>query len=247
MITVDDKQLRKYESDLKEFNERALPFATRFTVHKGAVRGRELGVSNARNQMIMRNKHTEKSIQYYPSRANQMTLSIPRQEAFVGSTEAYMADQEFGANKTSTNSEGHAIPTSWAAMQDGTNPRTKLPRGQRKMRNIKLLHRSRQGKTRQQKNLIAAVMAVKTGRRYTFMDFGKTKGIFRIIGGSRAQKRGWPRGARVKMAYDLSRRSVSIPKNAWLFPAAMEARTEMPKFYSDALLFQLRRNKILGY
>lgn len=245
MFSLDDKELRQMEKDLKTFGKRAYPFATRQTIHLASKRGRELAIRQVSRTMTLRNKFTTQSIQFAPSGANKITLNVGRQAAFVGATEEYLAKQEFGGTEQATGRHGVAIPTAWSAGQEGQKPRTKLPRRPNAIQNIQLQRRMKRAKTRAQKNVIAAQTAVQTGNRYVFMDFGqRSKGIYRIIGGSKRVKSGWPGNARAKMVYNLDRRSIRIPRNNWLFMSTQATQKEIPVFYRSSLLFQLKRHGI---
>jgi hypothetical protein len=93
--------------------------------------------------------------------------------------------------------------------------------------------------------IVASVrQAVKTGRRYVFLDLGTAgrKGIFKVLGGKRRLKSGRS-SAKLRMVQDLSQRSVRIPATPWLNPSVLLASLQMEDFYRKALLFQLRRLK----
>lgn len=239
MFKIDDKDVDEFEAHLKTFGRRAFPFATKATLNSAAFKTRELAQKDIRVKMITRNKFTEKSVLVEQSR----TLTVSRQSATVGSIADYMADQEFGATQRKKGEHGVALPTAYSAGQDGQQQRTKLPRKPNKLSNIRLRKGKNKVKNKKQELLLKVMDAVKTGKRYIFHDFGggKSKGIFRVIGGSRSVKRGWPRGATIRMVYDLSKPSVTIPRNPWLKPAVNRTQVLMPDMYEKALRFQLKR------
>ena len=226
-----------YEDHLKAFADRAFPFATKNALNSAAFKARELWQRDINVKMITRNKFTERSIQVEQSR----TLTVSRQSATVGSTAPYMDEQEFGGTKRKTGQEGVALPTSYSAGQDGQQPRTKLPRKPNNIRNIKLQRRGRKAKSRKHAIVIKMQDAISTGKRLIFLDLGRKKGIFRVIGGSRNFKRGIPRGAKLRMVYDMSEQSVTIPRNPTLQPAVDRTSILMPDLYIKALKFQLQR------
>lgn len=229
MVKIDDRELKELEADLKTFAHKAFPFATRNTLNVAAFAARSHAQENIRGSMITRNKFTERSVQVDKAR----TLNVSRQAATVGSTADYMETQEFGGTKTGEGG-GVAIATSYSAGQaQSSQPRTRLPRRANKLANIQLRKKHKRGSTRQQRNLIAIREAAGSGRKFVFLDLGKRRGIFKVTGGKRR--------ARIKMVHDLSRRSVAIPKNPWLLPAAERTRTEIPGIYKESLLFQKRR------
>lgn len=232
MITVDDRDLKKYERDLKTFASRAYPYATRQTINSAAFKAQDISRGNVRNGMVTRNKFTERSIQVDKAR----TLAVTRQVATVGSIAGYMETQEFGGTKQSSGGNNVAIATSYSAGQEGQRPRTRLPRRPNKMATIQLQKRRKGGSSRKQQNFIAIREAATRGSKFVFLDLGRRRGIFKVTGGKRKPK--------IKMVHDLTRSSVAIPKNPWLAPAVRDTQKYIPGIYVDALKFQLQRNQL---
>lgn len=238
MFEIDNENIKKLESDLKNLKERAIPFATRKTLNDVAFKAQAIAKADIERDMILRNRYTQQSIRVERAK----TLDIKRQSASIGSTADYLEMQEFGGIEQAKG-KGLVIPTSYAAgMSEGAKPRTKLPRKPNQMRNIQLERKKRTAKSKKQRMVFTVQDAVESGKRIVYMDLGRTKGIFRVIGGKKGQARGWPQGAKLKMLHDLSRQSVNIPANPWLKPAFEEAGRMLPAFYADALRFQLRRH-----
>ena len=229
MFAINDRDIKKMERDLKSFAHRALPFATKQTVNRSAFTAQKIAREGVREDMINRNRFTVQSIQVDQAR----TLQISRQAAIVGSIADYMEDQEFGGIKSKTGKEGVSIATGYSAGQENAQPRTRLPRKANAMANIALHRRRKKGQSRRQRNLIAIKQASTSGRKFIFMDLGKRKGIFKVIGGKRRP--------RIKMVHDMTRQSVVIPRNPWLLPAVNKTQPMISGFYKDALTFQLRR------
>lgn len=243
MITVNVTDVAEYEKDLKAFAHRAFPFATKATINRAAFAGRDIAKDVIKGKMIERNRYTARSIQVEMAR----TLVVSRQEAVLGSTADYMETQEFGGTIQSGGKHGRPIATA-AASGESSLPRRKLPRPVNRRDRLKLQRlKARKAKNWKQALIFAGQAAVSGGSRVVFLDLGATKGIYRIVGGSRRFKRGWPKGAKLRKLYDLSRRTVAIPARPWLYPATMAAADQMPEFYAEALVFQLRRQGILGY
>lgn len=234
MIDIDDRAIRRLESDLKTFAAKALPFATRNTLNQGAFQAQRFAKENIREDMTTRNRFTEQSVRVVQERRE---LNIRRQQATVGSIADYMETQEFGGQEVKTGKHGVAIATSYSAGQEGAQPRTRLPRKANKMQNIMLQRRRVRG-GRKQRNLVAVRQAATTGRKFVFLDLGRRQGIFRVTGGKRRPK--------LKMVHDLTRKSVVIPKQPWLAPAVKRTEAKMPEFYRKSLEFQARRQGILG-
>lgn len=233
MFAINTNDVRKLEDDLKTFARQAVPFATRKTLNDSAFAARAIAQADVRGSMVNRNRFTVQSIQVGMAK----TLQIARQEAVVGSIADYMEDQEFGAVKAKKGKEGVQIATSYSAGQgENGQPRTRLPRKANSMASIQLSKRRKKGSSRKQQNLVAIQQAAATGRKYVFLDLGKSKGIFKVIGGKRRPK--------IKMVHDMSRDSVVIPRNPWLAPAFNEALRMQPAFYADALRFQARKHNL---
>lgn len=233
MFAVDDKNIKNLESDLKTFAIKAFPFATRNTVNAAAFAAQKIAKTDVRMNMINRNRFTEQSIRVEQTR----TLQISQQASSVGSIADYMEDQEFGSVKSKGGKEGVAIATSYSAGQgENTRPRKRLPRKPNTLANIQLQRRHKKGSNRKQQNIIAIKQAAISGRKYVFLDLGKRKGIFKVVGGKRLPK--------IKMIHDMTKQSVIIPKNPWLKPAFDESVRMLPAFYADALRFQLRRRNL---
>lgn len=241
MFKINDKEIKQFERDLKTFAHRAYPFATKNTINKSAFQAQRFAKKDLKARLTLRNLFTVQSVQVDQAK----TLRVARQAAVVGSTADYMEDQEFGTTLIKKGREGVSIPTSQSAGQGrSTKPRTRLPATVNKLKNIRLSKRPRQTKKHRQALVIAAQIAVHTGNRVVFLDLGRKKGIFRIIGGSRRSKRGWPEGARLRMLHDLTEQSVRIPRRPWLKPAVDRTVLLIPEFYRKALIFQLKRQNL---
>lgn len=229
MFKINDRDIKEFEADLKTFAHRAYPFATKATINRAAFEAQKTARRIVDIKMVERNKFTKQSIQVDQAR----TLNVSRQEAIVGSIADYMEDQEFGTTKHKTGSEGVSITTSYAAGQEGQQPRTRLARKPNRLASIKLQRRSKKGKNRRQQNLIAIKGAAASGRKYIFLDLGRKKGIFKVVGGKRRPS--------LKMVHDMTEQSVTIPRNPWLKPSADRTQVLIPGFYKDALIFQSKR------
>ncbi len=230
MFSVDDRAVKRLESDLKEFAAKALPFATRNTINGGAFLTRKIALVVIGSKMTERNRFTTKSVQVRPERQE---LNIRRQEARVGSIAPYMETQEFGGIKKKTGKHGVAIPTSEASGEgSGVFPRKKIVRKPNKLANMKFTNRRNQG-SRKQRNRVAIMEAISTKRRFIFLDLGRRSGIYRVLGGKR--------NPRIKKMWDLSKRTVIIPKRPWLAPATKKAEKSMQTIYRKSIEFQLKR------
>lgn len=228
MITIKNDRVKQFESDLKHFAKRAYPFATKATLNGAAFEGRKFAQENLRNSMTLRNKFTEKSVLVEMAR----TLNVSRQQSILGSTAPYLLTQEFGGTKKGKG-RGAPVSTSYASGEGLTaRPRRRLARKPNKLGSIRLQHTQAAG-SRKQRNLLAVKAAAGGGSKFVYMDLGKRKGIFRVLGGKK--------NPRVKMLWDLSRKTHTIPATPWLQPATQAAARRMPVHYEKALAFQLKR------
>lgn len=239
MLDIDLTEIRKLERDLTKLYERALPFANRNFINDAAFDIRREAIKEIKEKLTLRNRWTAKSIQVERSRS----LNLRKQDAAVGSTEEYMLDTEFGATERATGSKGITLATGWSAGQKGQQPRTRLPRKANAMRNIKLENKRAKGANRKQKNFLLVQQAVQTGSRYIFMDLGRRKGIFKVLGGRKAKeaREGKIAGARIKMVHDMTKKSVTIPATPWLTPATDRVTPKFPEMYKKRLIGQIRR------
>jgi hypothetical protein len=233
MFNIDDKEIKRFETDLELFSERALPFATRSTINSAAFATQKLARKDLRKEFILRNKFSEQSIRVNMARS----LKISQQASVVGTTAEYLEKQEFGGVKNRTGKEGVPLATSYSSGQpEGSQPRKKLPLSRNKLRNIVLQSKSRRAANRRQRNKVLVKQAAASGSKYIFMNLGRRKGIFRILGSKK--------NPRVKMIYDLSHESTPIHSKPWLKPAVDQTIPRMQEFYREALLFQIKRNNL---
>lgn len=238
MFTVDTREVKQLEADLKRFKEKAYPFASRNTLNVAAFTARKEWQTNIGREMIERNKFTRNSIRVEKAKS----LNVNHQAAAVGSIAPYMEDQEFGETKRKKGKEGVPLVTSYAAGQGmGNRRRTRLPKRANALKNIKLRRAKGRAKGRKQRTLLTVLDAIKSGNRTVFLDLGKTKGIFRVVGGSKKTKRGWPKGAKLRMLYRMTDAAVTIPANPTLGPAVRTVGAKLNEIHAESLKFQLRK------
>ena len=217
MFSIDQSDIIEFEQQLQHISSRSIPFATKETVNRAVFKARQNAQGNIIADFTIRNPFTLSSIRVNLARG----LDIRKQKASVGSVADYLEKQEFGTIKKSKKGSYVNIPTAYSAGQSGS--RTRLPRSANKMSKINLRRRALN-------SVVARIKIAKnSGEKFVYLDLGRKKGIFRIL------------NKKIMMVHDLSRRSVVVPKNPWLYPAVESAKTEMPDIYKKALQFQLRR------
>ena len=225
-FTVNAAQVRQLETKLRWLNHRGLPFAEIEAVNRAAFGAQKDARQELGGRMVLRNAWTERSI--LVRKANLQTM-----EAATGSTQQYMETQELGGREDAKGKHGVAIPTSVASGEGrGAKPRQRMVRRPNKMSNITLAPNA-SAFSRKQRNAIAVREAIRTGRRYIFLDLQRRKGLFRVYGGKRKP--------RIEMIHDLSSKSVTIPRNPWLMPVATKQAAAMPRYYAAALERQIAR------
>ena len=230
MINIDIEDMKRLESRLKRVRSKSIPFASRFALNEAAIKGRSGAIAEVKQTMVLKNRWTERSIQFEKTRELRINSQITR----VGSVQEYMKDQEFGGVERKQGKEGVPIPTAFAAgMAEDAKPITRPVRPSLRLSRINIQNTRRTRGHSDNSALIHA--AAQSGRKDLFLDYGRRKGIFRVIGGKR--------NPRIKMLWDLSRQSVRIPPNPWLKPAINKVIPEMPAIYFRALQFQLDRVK----
>jgi len=243
MMSVETDNINKLELQLGKFTKTAVPFATKNTLNVTAFKTAAVAKDIIQEKMVIRNRFTLSSVRVDMARSN----NINRMQSTVGSIADYMEDQEFGGQKVKKGSEGIPIATSYASGEGsgdkgtGTSPRKKLATPRNRMNRIKLLSKRIKAKNDNQELIIKVFNAVKTGKREIYHKFQKSKGIFRVVGGSKKSSKWWPKGAKLKMIQDLSNDSVTIPKTAWLKPAVDKVAPTMQEIHNKSLQFQVDR------
>jgi hypothetical protein len=236
-LSINTKAIKLFESQLRAYKERAIPFATKAAVNSYAYETQKRAKEIIREKMILRNKFTERSIRVQKT----TVLIIDEQKSRVGSTQEYMRGQEVGATKIKRGKHGVLLPTSFSAGQaDSTKPRTKLPRKRFAMNTIVIQKQRNHWKSKKQANAVAIKQALQRGNQFIYLELGTKRGIFYIQGNARTKKIN-----KLKMLYDLSRPAIRIPVHKWLEPATNYTKSKMHKIYFKALRFQLERHNLL--
>ena len=238
LVTMQDKDLKRFERDLKRFAKRAYPFATRATLNRTAFAARKASQAVIRQTMQTRTKGKLSATgSVMVERAK--SLNVRRQIASVGSIAPYMLDQEFGFTNRSTGRHGVRMITTFASGEGlKTIPRRKVARKRRAIPNIKLQRRGGRNMSRKQRNFLMVRSVAKTSNPFVFLDLGKRKGIFEVLGTKDKP--------RPRMVADLSQRTRSIPAHPWLKPGVERAAKQLPKIYREELRKQIHRHKVFS-
>ena len=230
-VNVDTKDLKRFERDLRNFKSKAVPYASRAYVNNQAFEARKEWQDILPSKMKLRNKYTTNSIRVDKT----SSLDINRQQSIVGSLAPYMDEQEDGYKEGKSGKHGVALP---AAAPSKRKTRGRISKA-RQLGSINIMPRIRGHRSRQ----VAASMAMarkRGGPQYAFLQLKKGRmGIYQL---DPSRKR-----LAVKKVWDLSKSSVTIPKNPTMEPAVQSMAKRRDALWRDALLFQLRRHRILGY
>lgn len=222
---LNAKQVTRFASDLKTYGKR-FGQINGMALNQTAFETRKQFVKNVEDKFTLRNKWTVKTIRFEKVRG----FNPKTQFSVVGSTMDYMEDQEFGAVKKKSGKKGVAIPTTHASGESlGARPRSKRVQRPKQRAAIRLSRVRTKARSRGQKifQTIRGVSERGSGK-YAYLPFQRSPGIYRITG---KKKR-----AKVRMVYDLSRRSVVIKKRPSLGPAVARITPRMPVFYKNAAL-----------
>jgi len=248
----DTDSVENLERDLRYVAEQTFPRVVQYTLNRAAFGARKRIQAELKNKMELRNKWTAGSIQYRQAQRGR----IDGMASEVGSAAEYMRRQESGFTERAGGRWGVPIPTSYAAGQEGAQPRTKLVRKANRLQRIKLKTKwrgvtigagygakggTRKARTDKQRNVRSVQIAVTSGARFIFLKFPRRRGIFRVVGGRKKFKKGWPDGAKLKMVYDLTSRSVTVRPHPWLEPEVEKTIGDLPKIYRRVLLRELKR------
>ena len=247
MIDVDVRDFLKLGRDLTDFERKAVPYATRQVLNDLAFDSRRKAQTRIANQFVNRNRFTQQSVRVERAQG----LNVRTMESRVGSVADYADEMEQGGTKRAKGKSGTPIPTAYASGQSG-QPATRLPRRANKLSAIHLKGGKIKAANEKQKLLIMVNLAVETGERFIFTKIGKRVGIYRVVGGVTGQRKtckgvrgsGWPKGARLRMVWDLSHKSVPIPRNPWLLPAVNDAAPLAVEGYRRALTEQVARYQL---
>jgi hypothetical protein len=223
MLEINTAQLKALEASLGDLNTKGIPFAQRNTVNDMAFATLRLSRGHIRSEFVNRNQWTARSVGVDRAKST-------RDSAEVGSTEAYMADQEFGRTKT----EHTQMATPAASGESNRAAVRRRPvRRRNRMAAISLGPKGKRMGSRAQQNIVAVKEAKASGRKFVYLDRGRVKGIYQVFGTKK--------NPRTRMIQNMSRRVAIVPRNPWLAPSSAKAMALGPALYEAQLLRQLDR------
>jgi hypothetical protein len=211
MMTINTDQVERLRRNLGDMQIR---YAERNTLNGQAFETQKNARATVQRGMVNRNDWTRRSIRVE-------TAQSLRDSAMTGSTERYMAHQEFGYVDS--------VHTSMATpAASGEAPRSRVRRRPVRRKNrmsaINLGARVT-GMSRAQRNIVALKQAKEDGRKFVFLDRGRTKGIYRVMGTVRKPKS--------RMVQNLSRTVAITPRNPWLRPSSVTPERTRAIFFEQ--------------
>lgn len=229
MFKYNGSKFTKFSNKMTGEFTNKFKYAQVLTINSAAFDTMRDAKSNVEKKFILRNKFTDKSIR--------VKKALKDKPAIVGSVLEYMATQEFGGTVTKGSKSAIRIPTSFSAGQGRANKRTKSVRLKNRINKISLAPKLLNSKMSNKQKLIVMVSeAVKSGVRYIYLapPIFKHKGIYQVVGG-KYTARGWPKGAKLQLIWDMERDSIRIKKTPWLKPAVDKVVPTMKATYKRML------------
>lgn len=228
MITVKLTGVKEMVADLKKLREKAVPYAIKNALNVAAFEARTIWQGEIRKSFVNRNQYTARSIRVEQA-------SITKLQAKVGSVADYMGKQETGGTVKGRGAH-KLIPEAAAAGQAPGNRRTKMVRGRFYIGALQVAHPTAHG-GRRQKNAIAIAVARKTGKNVVLLTRPSGgKGLFILGGGKRSLK--------MRMLWDVSRKSVHVHAEPTLERALTALKPKLEHMMSAALTQQMQRFSI---
>lgn len=224
------KKLNALRSELETLYKKSVPFAVAKGLNEAAFQGRKEWQKKAGEEFTLRNTWTTRRMFVDKAKASPRLESI---EARLGSDQEYMAKQEGGFIKAKKGKHGVPVPTATAAGQGKTAKRTKPVRRSNRMGNIRLTDRV--SGSRQRKNTVAAITAIKSGTRVGFFDLRSRQGLFRVKGSVKK----W----RLEMLHDLTEPAIKTKAHPTLGPSAAKVNQRLPAIMVSELEAQIAKQK----
>lgn len=246
MLTIQWKGIEKLLKDLETAKRTAVPYAIKTALNTQAFEARRIWQGEIRNTFTLRNQFTERSILAVRAKGSGTTI-----QSSVGSTAPYMGEQEVDHDSTGKSGLKGIPGPSAAGLPPGTK-RTRLVRAGNKLSAISVLHPTRAGASKKQRNAIAIAMAVKQGKQVALLERAKGgKALFKIIGGQRrwsTKRRVFTRRAmKFRLLWDFSHGSYHVPAHPTLQRTLRALEPKVPSMWEAAIVDQFRRHHIFGY
>jgi hypothetical protein len=243
-IVSDMRPIEQFENDLDRFKEGALTYAIRDTLNQAAYETSVEAKNEIGQKFIERNQYTRRSIRY-----NKVVgKSIARMYSEVGSVQKYMAKQERGFVTRSKGKHGVAIPTTQASGEGDARVRRKTIRAAARLSRIRIAkglapEYARKYKKPRQRLIRMIQDSLEYGYRTIFWMSRRSArtGFYRIRGGKKINKRGWPDGVKLEMLYSVDKPITNTKSHEWLQPSTQKVTMYMGQLYQRALIKEIER------
>ena len=218
------------QRELEQLAKRGVAYAARDTVNGLAFAGRKIWQEQMASTLTLRNAFTQRRALVERATGTRMPV-----EAVLGHTEDYMRRLESGIGERARRG-GLAIPTETAAGQ----AKGSLPAGRKRavrpslvIRVLGKIKRQSRSMPRKARNGRAVREAISNARRLAYLELDRRRGIYKIMGGRKKPQ--------IRKLYDLSRRSVPLPRIPTLEKTLELALLQGPTIALAALQRQLDR------
>lgn len=235
-IRVDLRDFKRLSDDLEKMAKRAIPYAIRDTLNGSAFALQKGWRGEVKRTFTLRNRYTEQSIRVDKAQGT----SIAGMKAVTGTIAPFMPDQEEGGTVRGRGAH-KAIPSAAAAGGALGAKRKSVVRSGFRLSSIQVTQRPLPKYGRRRQNAVAMAIAIRKGERFALLNRIKSKGraIFEVKGGKRS--------GRARLIWDVSRGSVKVPREPTLQRSIALSSRVFEKVQYEAMLTQLRRNKVMGY
>jgi hypothetical protein len=216
---------------LETLAKKAVPYAARDMLNGIAFAGRKIWQDEMRSSLTLRNAFTERRALVDRATGTRMADMT----ATLGHTEDYMRRLEEGEGKRGRRG-AVPIPTETAAGQAKGSLLGGRKRAVRKALIIRVLGKvKRQSKSmpRKARNARAVREAIRNGTRLAYLELDRRRGIYKVMGGRKRPQ--------IRKLYDLSRRSVPLPRIPTLQRTIDAALLQAPTLGLAAVHRQLER------
>ncbi len=229
--SIELRGLDEMQRELEQLAKRGVHYAARETLNSLAFAGRKIWQGEMREALTLRNAFTERRALVERATGSRM----PEMEAILGHTEDYMRRLEEGIGERARRG-GLAIPTEAAAGQAKgslAGGRKRAVRPANIIRALGKVKRQSLSLPRKARNARAVKAAISNGSKLAYLELDRRRGIYRIMGGKKRPQ--------IRKLYDLSRRSVPLPRIPTLQRTLDEALKQGPALGLAAMQRQLDR------
>lgn len=246
-ISLDKRPIEHLENTLEQIRKKSIPYAVRNTLNAAVYETSELAKKEIGSKFIERNQYSRRSVRYNKV----VQRNIDQMMAEVGSVQEYMAKQEHGFVTHATGKHGIAIPTPYASGEGSARVRKKVIRAANRLNKIRIAkglasEYAATYKNRHQRLIRMVQDSLELGFRTIFWMSKRSShsGFYRLRGGPRLTKRGWPEGLELEQLYLVNKSLTETEEHKWLLPSVTHVRSIMGRLYQKALIEEIGQARI---